>query len=549
MVDAAAVARRRAVLVTLAGLVLVTFGTKPTSAPAQVRTLDSIETLVADSDAVLVAHLVDLSRIGETTTRPKARARLLHIESLKGEVPSELSLVVPSFHETQFIDWQKQGGERLVLLVRTERAPWHPDDRTFPLALRTHGWTLRDAVYATVPEVVMRQGRPAIRQTDPPNHSAVAFTLDFRAIYDFAGAYRAAREAAAYARPRTPPGPPEAPPADGYLLLRVPSDSAMRRGMTETDLDLLRVPLDTRTEQAARRWATLPGYAEQAASVLSHFRCDENAALLAGLLDDPLTRKDDQPGKSAGFRYYVRDRVYRTLDRWGYRPQRPPLRGPEDLYRELGIFHAAVAVSLLLTLVATYVLLGRRRAARAAPEGPHAPRRLVSVALAPLALVAGLYFLDWRSRQTVHELTVSLGGSRYWLSWYRGGIQFVRVPGWPDVRSLSVGRFHLDETPAALWDQGAVVPVVDARFAGCRRLAGVMLSDNRGTTYPYSSLTAPAVAATAAAALVPAWHVLLVVRDRARRRSRRARGHCPACGYDLRGSPGADRCPECGNGH
>ena len=549
MAVAVPVARRRAVLATLAGLVLVRFATTPAAVSAQVRTLDSIETLVADSDVVLVARLTDLSRVGETTTRPRARARLEMVEVLKGKPPGTLTLVVPSFHEKQFTDWQKWGGDRLVFLVRTERAPWHPDDPAFPLALRVYGWTLRDAVHATVPEIVMRQGRPVVKQTDPPGHSAIAFTLDFRAIYHFADAYRAAREASAFDGPPTISSPPEAPPAVGYLLLRVPSDSPMRRGMTENDLDLLRVPLDVRTEQAARRWATLPGHSEQAASVLSHFRCDENAALLAGLLDDPLTRKDEQPGKSAGFRYYVRERVYRTLDRWGYRPQRPPLRGPEDLYRELGVFHAAAGVSVLLTCVAIFFLLGRRRAPRAAPDHPHRPRRLVSLALAPLAVVAALFYLDSRSRQTVHELTVSLGGSRYWLSWYRGGIQFVRIPGWPDVRALSVGRFHLDEAPAALWDQGAVVPVVDARFAGCRRLAGVTSSDNRGTTYPYASLTVPAVVATAAAGLVPAWHVLAVAGDRARRRSRRARGHCPACGYDLRGSPGADRCPECGSRH
>jgi hypothetical protein len=33
-----------------------------------------------------------------------------------------------------------------------------------------------------------------------------------------------------------------------------------------------------------------------------------------------------------------------------------------------------------------------------------------------------------------------------------------------------------------------------------------------------------------------------------KRRLRWYRGVCPACGYNMRGCPGADRCPECGAG-
>lgn len=57
------------------------------------------------------------------------------------------------------------------------------------------------------------------------------------------------------------------------------------------------------------------------------------------------------------------------------------------------------------------------------------------------------------------------------------------------------------------------------------------------------------------AAHAPAWAVVtplwipLVIRLARPLRAlrRRRRGLCPACGYDLRGTPGADRCPECGH--
>jgi hypothetical protein len=38
----------------------------------------------------------------------------------------------------------------------------------------------------------------------------------------------------------------------------------------------------------------------------------------------------------------------------------------------------------------------------------------------------------------------------------------------------------------------------------------------------------------------------LLTRDRRRRQRRLAQGRCPSCNYDLHGTPGTDRCPECG---
>lgn len=50
----------------------------------------------------------------------------------------------------------------------------------------------------------------------------------------------------------------------------------------------------------------------------------------------------------------------------------------------------------------------------------------------------------------------------------------------------------------------------------------------------------PTWALIAVALLLPARRAAIVARES----RRRGRGHCPDCGYDLRGSPG--RCPECG---
>ena len=51
-------------------------------------------------------------------------------------------------------------------------------------------------------------------------------------------------------------------------------------------------------------------------------------------------------------------------------------------------------------------------------------------------------------------------------------------------------------------------------------------------------------AATAAAGSLPAWWAAAFVSRASRSRSYRRLGRCPACGYDLRATPG--QCPECG---
>jgi len=64
----------------------------------------------------------------------------------------------------------------------------------------------------------------------------------------------------------------------------------------------------------------------------------------------------------------------------------------------------------------------------------------------------------------------------------------------------------------------------------------------RGAPPPWGPIPLGPVAALAGVA--PAWTAVRVSRRRRHVRRRLGDGLCPACGYDLRATPG--RCPECG---
>ena len=98
------------------------------------------------------------------------------------------------------------------------------------------------------------------------------------------------------------------------------------------------------------------------------------------------------------------------------------------------------------------------------------------------------------------------------------------IPSWEFQFTLTIGG------PPAL--------LIDAGFSAFREV-------HEGYAYNGQFWAVPAWSLVFAFTVLPA---IVVLRElRAARRRRRSRlGLCPACGYDLRASPG--RCPECGRG-
>ena len=106
--------------------------------------------------------------------------------------------------------------------------------------------------------------------------------------------------------------------------------------------------------------------------------------------------------------------------------------------------------------------------------------------------------------------------------WYRGGVPLGMGPGSQVLSGVDIGRR----------DISGVIPATGAVQKRTQRLAIPVQIAWRG--FAADTLIFAGV-----------WLVLLWIPGAVRRRVRRRRGHCPACGYDLcRDLVGG--CPECG---
>jgi hypothetical protein len=298
----------------------------------------SLEWLVADSDVVVRATVVDVSR-EPANGLDRVRVTVDVHETVKGRPTKRLKFDAYAAPEVKtFEELKETGQESLLFLVRAERHPFKAEVRGDGVDVATE-LEPHEVSEWQWDQSIVRLGPPAAKQ----RLTLPIFTVDLRLLTIPDEVLQAARAAVV-----------EGGKAERvrfhevhlfYDVMRVTGKSG--------DANILYVPIDGRLEAAARAWIKSPGdilrrlgiarpeginhrwsltdpLRSEGVRALRHFKSDENIVILKGLLDDDAfshrkVEKGEQDGISEKV-YYIRKEAFETLRGWGVEVNEPVLK-------------------------------------------------------------------------------------------------------------------------------------------------------------------------------------------------------------------------------
>jgi HEAT repeat protein len=306
-------------------------------AHAQVtQTFTSLEALVAGAEDVVRGPIVKVTRDvkvpkdgkdADGTQWPRGLVEYTFTvridETLRGKKAGEIELIrTTSARDMRYPQWCDAGTEFLWFLGQRD-----------VYANVTHGDT--DRKWGAI-----RLGDPVASERDYCTHTPPIFAMDFRVLTSREDILAAARNVAASIA-RSPRKRIE------FATIDLPGDIAVRCRATSAR-DFFKVPIVAELEPIARKMITaphelIPGFVPGETSqkflrlggveFLGHFKSDENAELLKGLLDDSFyfVFDEDQHGKPLKQpvrKYVTRTAAYQILKRWKVAVPKPVLKEP-----------------------------------------------------------------------------------------------------------------------------------------------------------------------------------------------------------------------------
>ena len=527
----------------------------PRRAVAEEMLGDSLEWLILTNDVVARCKPVDIVDDGEAGPRRWWRVAFDVTAGLKGGPPQRVTVRLDSNEVGEVRAWQVSGDERIAFFNRTDHEREGPVDTSpeafgkYPLKLN-NDWSCR---------MVMGTRGEAGRGGGKVRNQPVAITSDFKVLRNTAPIEAAVRSAiAAKATPAAPPPRVRAQwnvfrtsttanPGGPYSIILPVQVGDVYLELWSGSGVSLRVPLDSRTEESALKWAGDPHMKHTAVAALCCFKSDRSIAVMKSWLDDKDWSAYGIGGPAMEWRYPVRELAYESLLAWGEKEvPRPPIELPGEGYKTVTRSDVTVVVCALVA-GALILAAGIQRF-----RGGRASRTFATLVwLLPLLAAGVIAWAGWRSSKTALEMTGTFDNARLWATLADGKLTLSRASAWPFPARLSVAAFEKAAAPdqrwrlpskgianqydrlGFTWASGTVEPV--------RWLSGANAAPPPA---PYVALVVPMWAFVGAPLFVPATIAAAAARRSLRRRRRARHGECIACGYDLRG--GHDRCPECG---
>jgi hypothetical protein len=284
----------------------------PTSVHAEIVVAESMEWVLATSDRVVVARVIQLDTLTDQDKRECQLATLAITKTLKGEHAERATiLLLPYIHADFARRWMDEGNPILFCLIKN-------DGKRVPA--EKCAWLLRGD----------GNGPDAVLLGKSKHHFTgciPVLTRDFEVLTE--------SDAIVKFVENTVKTPVQEPPRSHELA--VPGATAVFKKLWSRSAVYLIVPIDAKLEELGQKWsqADSPGERQEGAKILRHFKSERNIEILKPLLKDPSTSEATKH-RSVLFKaelelvyrkkvYYVRQAAFDALRDMGAKVERPVL--------------------------------------------------------------------------------------------------------------------------------------------------------------------------------------------------------------------------------